>query len=103
MIPILKKLILIFGTWLLQLRIFLLLIRLVNLDRVKKYIIMTIYRRDFFESHNSGTKGSAQEIVPYIIKFLNPKSVLDVGCGTGIWLAVFNKLGVNDFVGIDGD
>jgi SAM-dependent methyltransferase len=32
-----------------------------------------------------------------------PKSVVDVGCGTGSWLAAFHKLGIADCLGIDGD
>jgi SAM-dependent methyltransferase len=32
-----------------------------------------------------------------------PKSILDVGCGIGTWLKVFEDYGVRDFLGIDGD
>ena len=46
---------------------------------------------------------AAEEIVPYLMNLLNPKSVVDVGCGTGTWLKVFSDYGVNDFLGIDGD
>jgi SAM-dependent methyltransferase len=31
------------------------------------------------------------------------KSVVDVGCGVGTWLAVFRELGVTDTAGLDGD
>jgi SAM-dependent methyltransferase len=31
------------------------------------------------------------------------KTVVDVGCGDGNWLAVFRELGVGDTVGLDGD
>jgi SAM-dependent methyltransferase len=34
---------------------------------------------------------------------LQPKSVIDVGCGDGTWLSVFQELGVSDMVGLDGD
>jgi SAM-dependent methyltransferase len=46
---------------------------------------------------------AAKEIVPQIIKLIQPNSVVDVGCGIGTWLAVFEELGVKDVVGIDGD
>jgi SAM-dependent methyltransferase len=31
-----------------------------------------------------------------------PRSVVDVGCGLGAWLAVFSEHGVDDVVGLDG-
>lgn len=43
-----------------------------------------------------------QEIVPVIKKLINPSSVLDVGCGTGTWLKVFEQNGISDLQGIDG-
>lgn len=43
------------------------------------------------------------EVVPMILKFIQPKSVIDVGCGIGTWLSVFSKLGIRDFLGVDGD
>ena len=41
-------------------------------------------------------------IVPEIMKLLNPKSVVDIGCGLGVFLNVFKRLGVDDVLGIDG-
>lgn len=41
-------------------------------------------------------------IVPELIKIINPKSVVDIGCGVGNFLAVFKENGVNDVLGIDG-
>lgn len=42
-------------------------------------------------------------VVPIIMSLLNPKSVLDVGCGTGTWLKVFNEFhNINDILGLDG-
>jgi len=46
---------------------------------------------------------AAQEIVPILIKFLQPNSVIDVGCGIGTWLSVFQDFGVQDILGIDGE
>lgn len=43
-----------------------------------------------------------REVVPVIIKQINPKSVLDVGCGIGTWLRAFEENGVQDYCGIDG-
>lgn len=42
-------------------------------------------------------------MVPLVLEACNPKSILDVGCGTGTWLKVFEEHGIKDFLGIDGD
>ncbi|MCX7768517.1 MAG: class I SAM-dependent methyltransferase [Flavobacteriales bacterium] len=49
--------------------------------------------------HNSC---AAKVILPEVFKWVNPSSVLDVGCGTGSWLKVARELGVEDYLGIDG-
>ena len=48
-----------------------------------------------------GSRGSAQETLPLLLQLMQPKSVIDVGCGVGSWLAVFRELGVDDVVGVD--
>lgn len=45
---------------------------------------------------------SPKEIVPEIIKLLNPKSVIDIGCGIGTFIHCFKEEGVKDVLGIDG-
>lgn len=40
-------------------------------------------------------------VVPIIMEMLHPKSVLDVGCGTGVWLKTFADAGIDDYVGLD--
>jgi 2-polyprenyl-3-methyl-5-hydroxy-6-metoxy-1,4-benzoquinol methylase len=61
------------------------------------------YTNDFYSKYQEDVRGSAQEIVPYLIDLLHPKSVIDVGCGVGTWLSVFNTHGIKDFFGIDGE
>jgi hypothetical protein len=41
--------------------------------------------------------------VPLLMSMLEPKSVCDVGCSQGSWLAVFKEQGVERVAGIDGD
>ncbi len=41
-------------------------------------------------------------IVPEIIKLIDPRSVVDVGCGLGTFLKVFKESGVPDVLGLDG-
>ena len=45
---------------------------------------------------------SANRIVDILDKYIQPASVLDVGCGIGTWLAVMRSRGVEDLCGIDG-
>ncbi len=61
------------------------------------------YDNIFFESMTKNARDSAQIIVPIIMELFNPKSVVDLGTGTGSWLKEFKKQGVNNVVGYDGD
>lgn len=51
------------------------------------------------EDHNVT---SASVVVPYLCQYLEPQSVIDIGCGLGQWLCVFEKYGATETVGIDG-
>lgn len=56
--------------------------------------------------HNTNTHNTtaAEAFLPILFKKIGmPRSVVDVGCGTGTWLSVFKKLGVQKILGIDGD
>ena len=44
-----------------------------------------------------------REVVPFVISLVAPNSVLDVGCGIGTWLKIFEECGVSDYLGVDGD
>ena len=46
---------------------------------------------------------SAEVVVPLIVELVKPTSVIDVGCGRGVWLKVFLANRVNRIVGLDGD
>lgn len=63
---------------------------------------MSKYNTDFYKTQMNGSKASARQIVPIVMELIQPKSVIDVGCGVGTWLAVFAENGVKDFRGIDG-
>ena len=55
-----------------------------------------------FESWLAGSTESARVAVPLILDAVSPRSVVDVGCGLGAWLAVFKEHGVADVLGYDG-
>jgi len=60
------------------------------------------YSKNFFKEQSGGSFSSAEVVVPFVINLLNPKSVVDVGCGVGTWLSVFKKMGVDEILGLDG-
>ena len=60
-----------------------------------------IYNNDFYIKQKDTSYKSAEAIVPIIIDIFNPASVVDVGCGVGGWLHVFNRSGVADIYGYD--
>jgi len=64
---------------------------------------MHVYDEKFFDWVDSGARRSARVLLPLVQKQVNVRSVLDVGCGRGTWLGVWNELGVLDFVGVDGE
>lgn len=61
------------------------------------------YDQKFFEWVNFTARRSAQHLIPVLLDHLRPKSVLDVGCGQGTWLAAWRELGVADVIGVDGN
>jgi len=61
------------------------------------------YTPDFFAGLHESALDSAQVIVPLVLGLTRAASVIDVGCGTGTWLAVFAANGVRDILGVDGD
>ena len=40
--------------------------------------------------------------IQYVVERFQPESVLDIGCGVGIYCSLFKYLGVNEVMGIDG-
>lgn len=42
-----------------------------------------LYNEEFYNAQMQGSYNSALEILPYVQKYLDVKSVIDVGCGVG--------------------
>jgi len=61
------------------------------------------YSPGFYDYIEQGARRSAERILPLVAGPLAPQSVLDVGCGRGIWLAAWAPLGATDVLGLDGD
>jgi SAM-dependent methyltransferase len=60
------------------------------------------YSRGFFDFIESGARRSATRLLPFVHERFTPQSVLDVGCGRGLWLQVWQQLGTGDILGLDG-
>jgi SAM-dependent methyltransferase len=61
------------------------------------------YTEEFFRHITEGAAASAAVVVPLVMSLIRPRSVVDVGCGTGAWLSAFRSAGVERIVGVDGD
>ena len=61
------------------------------------------YAEDHSIASTNESLMSAREIVPFIMKSIAIDRVVDVGCGLGAWLSVFQEYGVGQVLGIDGD
>jgi SAM-dependent methyltransferase len=61
--------------------------------------------KDYNELHghlDDSVRQSAEIIIPLLLELTNAKSVLDIGCGSGIWLKSFQDRGLC-IRGLDGD
>ena len=61
------------------------------------------YSTTFQAYTTTSNEASAQRIVALVKDWLNPKSVVDFGCGQGVWLGAWQSAGVVDVQGVDGD
>ena len=60
------------------------------------------YDDDVYELIADTARPAAEVIVPLVLEQVRPRSVIDYGCGTGDWLAVFVEHGVQEVLGVDG-
>ena len=61
-----------------------------------------IYNKKFYEDLASGAERSAQIYLRHLFQYWVPRSVIDIGCGTGTWLSVCAEHAVSRLVGVDG-
>lgn len=63
---------------------------------------MSIYSNKFYDIIRSASVNSAAVVAPIVYDVLQPKTVIDIGCGEGHWAKAFEDLGA-EVVGVDGD
>ena len=61
------------------------------------------YDKSFYEEQSRGSRNSAKRVVPWLLDRFPIKSVVDLGCGLGTWLAEFQVCGLEEICGFDGD
>lgn len=63
---------------------------------------MAKYKSKFYESRHNNTFYSAERIIDLVTDWVEPESVIDIGCGVGTWLNVFKEKGVDTVLGVEG-
>jgi SAM-dependent methyltransferase len=60
------------------------------------------YDEEFYAGKNEGSYRSAMIVLPLVFSVVAPRSVVDLGCGSGTWLRAAHELGAHDYLGYDG-
>jgi SAM-dependent methyltransferase len=61
------------------------------------------YKQDFFDFVDKSSSRSASTFLPIFRRLTTSvESILDVGCGRGVWIAEWKRLGVKKVMGVDG-
>jgi hypothetical protein len=60
------------------------------------------YTNELHAKYKARTISSAEVILPIVFDQLRPKTVVDIGCGHGIWLNACKQLGATGLLGVDG-
>lgn len=60
-----------------------------------------VYDRAFYDAIRPGTQASAAVVVPMAMERIDPRRIIDIGCGEGWWAKAFADHGC-EVVGVDG-
>ncbi|MGY4280796.1 SAM-dependent methyltransferase [Bradyrhizobium sp. LM2.7] len=63
----------------------------------------TFYDEVFYNWQRDASFASAEVMLPIVFEMVKPRSVIDIGCGVGTWLAAAKSLGAQTVVGVEGD
>jgi hypothetical protein len=64
--------------------------------------LVKLYNSEYYDEQNEGSKRSAKAILGILYRIYHPNSVVDFGCGRGVWLSVAESLGSQILQGLDG-
>ncbi|WP_170760238.1 methyltransferase domain-containing protein [Ruegeria lacuscaerulensis] len=62
-----------------------------------------IYSNEFFDYIDHGARQSANSLIRCVQSWIAPQSVVDFGCGRGVWLSEWAAAGCKDIAGVDGN
>ena len=60
------------------------------------------YSQHFYDFVEKSSGRSAEKFIAKLDLGYEINSILDVGCGLGVWLKAWQDKGINDIIGIDG-
>ncbi len=74
----------------------------IDRKRAPEVDLAEIYDESFYENNVADSLRSARIYINHLWSFVQPRSVLDVGCGRGTWLKACRELGSKKLWGFDG-
>lgn len=60
------------------------------------------FTRALYQQQQAESRAAAEVLIPLVLQHTQARSVVDVGCGAGAWLAVCASQGLTDILGLDG-
>lgn len=72
-----------------------------NIENLK--MTRPTYDNKFYEDISNSSYNSAKIYLNYLWQYIQPVSVLDVGCGKGAWLKACHEYGSENLIGFDGE
>src|SRR4029079_2916208 len=77
--------------------------KLMDASSDQRQAIYNDLHRNQISQEEEANRRSAELVLAELFQYFAPKSVLDVGCGIGTWLAVAQRMGVAEIQGIEGN
>lgn len=69
---------------------------------MKNQDLSSVYNQKFYKTMMKYELKSAAAFAETVLRSMRPGSLIDVGCGNGIYLKAFYDKGIKDLIGVDG-